>query len=45
MEMNHFDMKICKFSNRLVFDMHVGNNLKAKFHHNDPPEIIGLLNF
>ena len=26
-----------KISNRLVFDMHVGNNIKAKFHHNDPP--------
>ena len=23
--------------------MHVGNNLKAKFHHNDPPDIINLM--
>ena len=23
--------------------MHVENNLKAKFHHNDPPEIIAHL--
>ena len=25
MEMNHFDMKISKFSNRLIFDMDVGD--------------------
>ena len=31
-----FSHENCKFKIRLVFDMHVGNNLKAKFHHNDP---------
>ena len=25
MEMSHFDMKISKFSNGLIFDVHVGN--------------------
>ena len=33
MTMNHLDMKISKFSNRLLFYMHVGDCLKVKFHY------------
>ena len=33
MEMSHFDMKISKFSNHLLFDMHVGNDEKLNFYH------------
>ena len=33
MAMNHFDMKISKFSNRLIFYKHVGDCLKGKFHY------------
>ena len=33
MEMSHFDMKISKFLNLLLFDMHVGNDKKLKFYH------------
>ena len=29
----HFDMKISKVSNRLLFYMHVGDCLKVKFHY------------
>ena len=31
--MNHFDMKISKFSNQLLFYMHVGDYLKVKIHY------------
>ena len=33
MAINHFDMKISKFSNRLLFYMHVGDYIKVKFHY------------
>ena len=33
MAMNHFDMKISKFSKRLIFYKHVGDCLKGKFHY------------
>ena len=33
MAMNHFDMKISKFSKRLIFYMHVGDCLNVKIHY------------
>ena len=33
MAMNHFDMKISKFLNRLLFYMHVGDCLNVKIHY------------
>ena len=32
MEMGHFNMKILKFSNRIIFDMHVGYGKIIKLH-------------
>ena len=36
MEMSNFDMKISIFSNWLIFDVHVGNGYKVKFHYGNP---------
>ena len=32
MAINHFDIKISKFTNRLIFNIHVGDCEKIKFH-------------
>ena len=36
MKITHFHMNISKFSNRLIFDMHGGNEEKVKFHFGNP---------
>ena len=36
MKINHFDMKMSKISNRLLFDMHGGKHKKVKFPFGNP---------
>ena len=40
MKIDQFYNKICKFSNGLILDMHVGKSLKLKFHYGNALKIM-----